>query len=180
MIGLLLAVSPIASATSDSISGAWEALGQGGHVALIRHSLAPGVGDPPGFVIDDCATQRNLSSQGHQQARQLGQGFRDRSIAISAVHSSRWCRSLDTAHLLDLGDVIPTTSLDSFFRDRGRSEERTAATRELINAWNGQGTLVLVTHQVNIAALVGVGLGSGEVIVARPDGDELVVVGRIR
>jgi phosphohistidine phosphatase SixA len=160
-------------------TAAWRALAQGGHVALIRHALAPGVGDPPGFRLDDCATQRNLSKQGREQARDLGQAFRERAIEIAAVHSSRWCRSFDTARLLGLGDVIPTPSLDSFFRERGRSEARTAATRVLINSWGGRGNLVLVTHQVNITALVGGGVGSGEIIVTRPDGNDLVVVGRI-
>lgn len=180
LIGLLLAVSPIASAAADSSSAAWEALAQGGHVALIRHALAPGIGDPPGFALEGCETQRNLSAQGRQQARELGEAFRERNIEIGAVHSSRWCRCLDTARLLGLGDIVPTPSLDSFFRDRGDADEQTARTRELIDAWNRQANLVLVTHQVNISALTNSGVGSGEIVVVSPRGDRLEVVGRIR
>lgn len=178
LFGLLLAISPIASA-DDSTSMAWQALAQGGHVALIRHALAPGIGDPPGFALERCETQRNLSAQGRQQARELGDAFRERDIEIAAVHSSRWCRSLDTARLLGLGEVVPTPSLDSFFRDRSDADEQTARTRQLIAEWDRQATLVLVTHQVNISALTRSGVGSGEIVVVRPRGDRLDVVGRI-
>ncbi|MBS9405045.1 histidine phosphatase family protein [Halomonas sp. TRM85114] len=180
LIGVLLAVTPIASAAADSPSAAWEALAQGGHVALIRHALAPGIGDPPDFALERCETQRNLSAQGRQQARALGEAFRERDIEIAAVYSSRWCRSLDTARLLDLGDVVPTPSLDSFFRDRSDADEQTARTRQLIAAWDRQATLVMVTHQVNISALTNSGVGSGDIVVVRPSGDRLDVVGRIR
>ncbi|HSP58200.1 MAG TPA: histidine phosphatase family protein [Halomonas sp.] len=182
LIGLLIAVSPIASSdsTDDKTSMAWQALAQGGHVALIRHAPAPGIGDPPGFVLERCETQRNLSAQGRQQARALGEAFRERDIKVAAVHSSRWCRSLDTARLLDLGDVIPTPSLDSFFRGRGDADEQTANTRQLIADWDRQGALILVTHQVNISALTNRGVGAGDIVVLRPRGDRLDVIGRVR
>ncbi|APE30626.1 histidine phosphatase family protein [Halomonas aestuarii] len=168
----------LAEASDDA--AAWAALADGGHVALIRHALAPGIGDPAEFVLGDCATQRNLSDAGREQARRLGERFRERGIEVGEVRSSRWCRCLETARLLGLGDVIPTPALDSFFRDRSTAERQTAETRALIEAWNGEGTLVLVTHQVNITALVGGGVGSGEVIVVRPDDAGLVRVGSFR
>ena len=33
-------------------------------VLMIRHALAPGIGDPDDFKLDDCSTQRNLNEQG--------------------------------------------------------------------------------------------------------------------
>src|SRR5215211_8430504 len=39
-------------------AAAWAALRLGGHVALMRHADAPGAGDPPGFKLNDCTTQR--------------------------------------------------------------------------------------------------------------------------
>ena len=49
---------------------AWAALVNGSHVALVRYGSAPpGFGDPPGFKIDDCATQRNMDERGRAQAR---------------------------------------------------------------------------------------------------------------
>jgi len=161
-------------------AAAWRALAAGGHVALMRHALAPGIGDPPGFALGDCTTQRNLSREGRDQARAIGERFRERGIEVAAVHSSRWCRCQETAEGLRLGEVIPSPALDSFFRARGEAEARTRAARELIRDWDGEGTLVLVTHQVNITALVGGGVASGEIIVVRPDAGGLEVVGRLR
>ena len=60
-------------AGADDAADAWKALRAGGHVALMRHADAPGgVGDPPGFRVDDCATQRNLSEKGRADAAKIG------------------------------------------------------------------------------------------------------------
>ena len=50
----------------------WDALKQPGAIALMRHALAPGGGDPEGFTLGDCATQRNLDARGPDQARRIG------------------------------------------------------------------------------------------------------------
>ena len=159
---------------------AWAALARGGHVALMRHALAPGIGDPADFRLGDCTTQRNLSEAGREQARRIGERFRERGIEVSEVRSSRWCRCRETARLLGLGDVVPAPALDSFFRDRSTAERQTDAIRALIRGWKGEGNLVLVTHQVNITALVGGGVGSGEIVVVRADEAGLVRVGSLR
>lgn len=47
----------------------WELLKVGGQVAVIRHtSTESGIGDPPGFRLGDCSTQRNLSAAGREEA----------------------------------------------------------------------------------------------------------------
>lgn len=71
---LLIATAPSASAAD--VAALWRALASQGHVALLRHAIAPGGGDPPQFVIGDCAVQRNLSQEGRQQARRIGARFR--------------------------------------------------------------------------------------------------------
>ena len=76
-----------------------ERLGEPGAVLLIRHALAPGIGDPDGFRLDDCATQRNLSAEGRAQSRALGELLATRDVAAGPVLSSRWCRCVDTARL---------------------------------------------------------------------------------
>jgi len=78
-----------------------------GYVAVMRHAIAPGTGDPSNFRLGDCQTQRNLSETGRQQARRLGQLLRDRQVPVTRVLSSQWCRCLETAKLLDLGQVEP-------------------------------------------------------------------------
>ena len=182
LLGCLCLLLPFAAARADTGEAAlWAALREGGHVALIRHALAPGTGDPPGFRVDDCATQRNLSAEGHAQARALGARFRANGIATAAVFSSLWCRALDTARAMALGEVTPFAGLNSFFAGRGDAAAHTRAARALI-AERGHGPLplVLVTHQVNISALSGVFPASGEIVVMRLDGDTLSLAGRIR
>lgn len=176
---LLLPLSAAAQAQADE-AALWAALRDGGHVALIRHALAPGTGDPPGFRVDDCRTQRNLSAEGRAQARALGERFRANGIEAAAVYSSQWCRALDTAREMALGEVTPFAGLNSFFAGRGDEAQHTRAARALIAEHVGTGrTLVLVSHQVNITALSGVFPASGEIIVMRADADPLTPVGRI-
>ncbi|MGO3243315.1 MAG: histidine phosphatase family protein [Halomonas sp.] len=145
----------------------------------MRHSLAPGIGDPPGFERGRCETQRNLSAAGRTQVQAVGRAFRARDIPIAAVYSSSWCRALDTAELMAVSPVEPTPWLGSFFRGRGDQASITQAAQEQIAAWQEPGDLLLVTHQVNITALIGGGVGSGEMIVVRPMDESLQVVGRL-
>jgi phosphohistidine phosphatase SixA len=160
----------------------WQWLRSGEAVALIRHALAPGTGDPASFSLTDCATQRNLSAKGREQAQAIGKRFRRNGIQQARVYSSNWCRCLDTARLLALGTVQPFDGLNSFFRDRSAEPERSAATRRLIreHSAHGKPPLVLVTHQVNITALTDVFPSSGEIIVVQPADSALRVLGRIQ
>ena len=163
----------------------WEALAEGGHVALMRHALAPGTGDPAEFTLGDCATQRNLSARGREQARRIGQAFRDHGVPVGAVLSSEWCRCLDTAAELDLGPVKPFPALNSFFRDRSRGPQQTQELRQFIAQWAetdeaADGVVVMVTHQVNVTALTDVYPSSGEIVVLRPEpGGGFAVLGTL-
>jgi hypothetical protein len=96
-----------ASPSTPSSENLWSSLREGtGYVVLLRHAqTTPGTGDPPGFKLEDCSTQRNLSEAGRTQARQIGQAIRDRKILIAQVFSSQYCRCLETARLLNLGNV---------------------------------------------------------------------------
>ncbi len=158
----------------------WEVLRSGTAVGLIRHTLAPGGGDPAHFQLEDCATQRNLSAAGRQQARAIGAAFRRNGIATARVLSSRWCRCLDTARLLDLGPVEPFPPLDSFFAYPERADSQMAALREFLSRPYAGSPRVLVTHQVNITALTNVMPQSGELIIVQPlTGGQVRVLGRL-
>jgi len=157
----------------------WSALRQGGHVVLMRHAVTmPGVGDPPDFRLGDCATQRNLSAEGQTQARDIGAGLQRRNIVIADVLSSRWCRCLETARLA-FARVTPWPALDSFFSEPGRRDAQTGMVRQRIAEFRGPGTLVLVTHQVNITALTGLFPAQGEMIVLAPTPEGGRVLGRL-
>lgn len=156
----------------------WAALAEPGAFVLMRHAQAPGTGDPAGFVVDDCATQRNLDAAGRAQARAIGAALRERGIGFAAVLTSQWCRCRETAELLDLGPVEEAPAFNSFFADFDAREARTAAARDVLAA-RGNERLLVVTHQVNISALTGRGTRSGEALVVRRAGDGLEVLGRL-
>lgn len=178
----IVAVALLAAArlSADDAGTAWAALRAGGHVALIRHASAPGTGDPAGFRLDDCATQRNLSAAGRAEAQTIGASFRAHDIAVAGVYSSQWCRCLDTARLLDLGPVEPLAPLNSFFASPDQEAAQMAALRAWLGAHEADAATVLVTHQVVVTALSGIFPRSGEIVVARVLADGgLRVVGRI-
>jgi broad specificity phosphatase PhoE len=159
----------------------WNALAEGGYVVMMRHALAPGTGDPANFQVDDCSTQRNLNDTGREQARQTGAAFRQRQIPISQVYTSQWCRCRETAQLLDLGSVEELSPLNSFFRNRDQRAPQTAALRNVLAELElGDQNAVMVTHFVNISALTGEGVSSGEMVVIEPHADgSISVVGSI-
>lgn len=172
--GLALALLLLAD---PALANDWEALDDPDAVAVMRHALAPGTGDPAGFDLSDCATQRNLDERGRVQAREIGAALRARGIHFDRVLASQWCRTRETADLLDVGPVDDAPAINSFFRDASTRDRQTRETVELIAERDGR--LMLVTHQVNISALTGRGTRSGEVLVIRLSGGEVEVIGSI-
>ena len=154
-----------------------------GYVVLLRHAVTtPGTGDPNNFVLGDCSTQRNLSDEGRMQSALIGEAFRRRNIPITQLLSSQYCRCLDTARLMNAGDVIEAPMLNSFFEDRSTEPAQTAQLRDLILAHRGQvGVIVMVTHMVNITAISGEVPAMGGAVVMRANAnDELEVAGELR
>jgi phosphohistidine phosphatase SixA len=163
-------------AAAQDAEEAWAALKQPGTVAIMRHALAPGGGDPANFDLGDCATQRNLNDAGRDQARRIGRAFRDQGIQVDRVLTSQWCRCRDTAELLDLAPVEDFPALNSFFQDRSTRDQQTEAVRDFLREAPNDEKLVLVTHQVNITALTDVFPSSGEVVVIEVANDGAVEV----
>jgi phosphohistidine phosphatase SixA len=187
VLGMSLSIAPgLAYAQNFGPGGrsnsdeAWAALVKGDHVALIRHGNAPqpGWGDPPGFKIDDCKTQRNLDEQGRREARALGEAFRNRGVRVDRILSSPWCRCLETARLMAVGPVEESWALVPD-KDR-RFPVRLPELKEIVSAWRGPGTLVLVTHAQTVWDWLGFHPAQGEVVVLRPGtGVEADLVGRV-
>ena len=148
-----------------------ERLDDGGYVVMLRHALAPGVGDPENFRLGDCATQRNLSEEGRAQARRLGERLRAQGIDGAAVYSSQWCRCIETAELLDVGPVRQLPALNSFFGRPADREPNLEALRTFLAELPEDGPpVILVTHQVTISAMAGHGAVSGEAVVLQANG----------
>ncbi|MBV1693720.1 MAG: histidine phosphatase family protein [Hyphomicrobiales bacterium] len=181
-ISLVLAVLALAAPSSTSHASeaaSWAALGRGA-IVLFRHANAPGGGDPPGFQLGDCSTQRNLDDEGRRQAVRIGETFRQHGIAVGAVLTSQWCRAVQTAELGFRGQARVEPAFNSFFDEPSKGPERTATARFIMLGWRGPGALVVTTHQVNIAALTGISPASGEGVVLERNGDALQIVGRIK
>jgi phosphohistidine phosphatase SixA len=183
LVTITLLLSFLAQSASASDLRIWDQL-QGtspkGYVLLLRHAYAPGVGDPENFRLNDCSTQRILSDLGRQDARDVGEWLKRRQIDILRVESSRWCRAKETAELLGLGRVKLNKNLDSLFEENDiASHPQTLQIRKQIVAHRKKsGLLIMVGHYVNIAALTGVGVGSGEGVLVRANRNgELRVLG---
>ena len=158
---------------------AWRALQAGQAIAVFRHAQAPGTGDPPGFRLDNCATQRNLDDVGRSQARRAGAALRARRVPVAAVWSSQWCRAVETARLMDLAAVDVRPEFNSFFDDRANEAGYVQAARRALLAFSGTGNLVVVTHQAHITGLTGVFPASGEAVVLQRQGADTRLIGRI-
>lgn len=174
----LLAGLPGAALANDAL---WMLLKAGGQVVLMRHAITtPGVGDPPGMHLDECATQRNLSDDGRRHARQIGETFRARAIPVDRVLSSPWCRCIETAKLAFGGEPRIEASLGNLF---GRPDNRAHQLREmtaLVGERRSGGNLVLVSHGSTISALTGVSPDTGEMVVVTPaGGGRFTVAGRL-
>ncbi len=148
------------------------------HFVMIRHATAPGFSDPPGMRLDDCGTQRNLSDEGRQEAARVGAALRAAGLARARVYSSQWCRCLDTARQLALGDPTPLPVLNSFFDDPTLAQPQSRALRDWLAAADLSKPVVLVTHQVNMTALTGQSPQTGELFVVRRQAGELTLVAR--
>ena len=170
LLVVLIVLCSRPAAAADDAAVLWAALRAGGHVALVRHaSTAGGAGDPPEFRLDDCATQRNLTDKGRAEARRLGERFRAESVPVGKVLSSQWCRCRETAALMALGTAELAPTFNNAFVLRDRRDELTAGAREIVAAWTGPGSLVVVTHGANILPLTGVTPAEGNVVVVKPD-----------
>ncbi len=181
LAAMLCLCCSVSAFSSDEDTQLWKMLQSGEHLALLRHAIAPGTGDPPQFELGQCATQRNLSEEGRAQAVKIGDRFREQGITSAQVFSSQWCRCLETAKLLGLGPVEELAALNSFFQQYERRESQTRMLFEWIARHNLDRPIVLVTHQVNITALTGIYPASGElVIVHRSSTGDIMTIGTIK
>jgi broad specificity phosphatase PhoE len=152
----------------------WSLLKTGGQVVLIRHAITtPGAGDPPGFRLEDCATQRNLTDAGREHARRIGEAWRRRGIPVERVLSSPWCRCVETAKLA-FGKAEVSDALSNLFGRYENQDKQVKAMRAFAPK-SDKANLVLVTHGSTIAALTGVSPGTGEMVIV----SQGKVVGRL-
>lgn len=145
-------------------------LNDGQHVLLMRHADAPGYGDPKGYQLDKCSTQRNLGDYGKKQSVLIGDWLKNQGITSANVISSQWCRCMDTAKLLNIGPVQISPALGSFFDDMSLEKQQTKELEKLIQSnlnSNNKAPLILVTHHVNIQAYTGKVVNVGDMVLVK-------------
>ena len=146
---------------------AWKIAQEGDKIILIRHSLAPGGGDPVGFKIEDCKTQRNLNRVGINQSKKIGTLFKKTKIPVDQVLSSQWCRCKDTAKYA-FGNYKEFIALNSTFQSPYNTNEakQLKDLYAFVKDWNSKGkNLVLVTHYSIITAVSNAVPSSGELVI---------------
>ena len=146
----------------------WDEARKGNKVILIRHALAPGGGDPAGFKINDCKTQRNLNEVGINQSKKIGKIFKDNKIPIDIVLSSEWCRCKDTAfHAFETFNefsALNSTFSNPYIKNETRQIKEI---KKYLKNWDDKGkNLILVTHYSIITAITNAAPSSGEIVIA--------------
>ena len=152
---------------SNASDQAWNIAKEGNKIILIRHSLAPGGGDPVGFKIDDCKTQRNLNRAGINQSKKIGKLFKQYKVPVDQVLSSQWCRCKDTAKHA-FGDFKEFVALNSTFQSPydKNEDKQLKELYDYVNKWDGTNkNLVLVTHYSIITAVTNAVPSSGEIVI---------------
>ena len=142
-------------------------LKSGGNIIFIRHAIAPGNGDPDNFDLKDCSTQRNLSKNGIEQSKKIGEFFKDNKIKVEKVLSSEWCRCKDTAKFAFKNFEV-FSSLNSFYDAKfaDNKEEQIKNLKKYVKEWKGEDNLILITHYVVILAVLDKSTSSGEILIS--------------
>ena len=164
LLFLILLLFPTNSFANDK---AWDLLKEGNKIVFIRHSLAPGGGDPSNFDLTKCSSQRNLNQTGINQSKKIGELFKKHKVPIDKVFSSQWCRCKDTAKYA-FGDFKEFTALNSTFQSPYDQNEakQLKDLYAFVKDWDSKGkNLVLVTHYSIITAVTNAVPSSGELVI---------------
>ena len=144
-----------------------EILKKNNNIIFIRHSLAPGSGDPENINLKDCKTQRNLSTEGINQSKKIGNFFKKNNIKVEHIFSSEWCRCKDTAfHAFNsykTFDALNSFYSEKFYKNKNKQIKKL---KKFIRNWDNNSNLILVTHYVVISEILGIAAGSGEIIIS--------------
>jgi len=178
---LLCLLMLLASLPARADEAVWKLLRQGGQVVFIRHAVTtPGVGDPEGFRLDDCSTQRNLSEAGKAEARRLGESLRTRNVPIAQVLSSPWCRTVETARLATGREPTLEKGLSNLFGKHENEQAQIARLKVVTGRAPQGGNLLLFTHGSTTMAFTGQSPATAEMVVMTPQpGGGLKFAGRI-
>ena len=146
-------------------------LKEGKKIIFIRHAFAPGNGDPTNFNINNCLTQRNLSTEGKNQAKMIKKFFLKNHIIFDKKISSEWCRCKETAEIIFSQNYETKSFLNSFYDTRfiKNKDSQIKELKRYVKEWNGNNNLVFITHYVVISEILGFQASSGEIVISDKD-----------
>lgn len=178
---MVLLAACLAPAVAGADEALWKLLQGGGQVVFVRHALTtPGVGDPAVMKLADCATQRNLSEEGREHARKLGDVLRERGVPVGDVLSSPWCRCIETSKLALGREPVIEPALGNLFGRPDQAAAQVAKLRPMASRKPTRGNTVMLSHGSTIFALTGISPDTSEVVIATPQGEgRFVVAGRL-
>ena len=134
-------------------------------IIFLRHSIAPGFGDPDYFNLNNCSTQRNLNEEGILQSKNIGVYFKTNNIRFSEVLSSEWCRCKDTVNEMKIGKWKTFSGLNSFFQGYANKNEVLKKLNKKLSSTTNNELVLKETHQVDILNITGIAPPSGGIVI---------------
>jgi phosphohistidine phosphatase SixA len=154
-----------------------EKLRAGGYVIYLRHTQTDSKTEDKDLSdMNNCASQRLLSTQGRENAAKLGEAVKSLAIPIGAVITSQFCRAKETAQLMKLQITEATADLNNDsgepFVTKAESERRGVALRKLLAVAPEKGKNTLIVGHVpnlrNALSLDYANMKEGEVAIFAP------------
>ena len=158
-----------------------KSLREGGYVLYLRHTSTDfSQNDAAMKSFQDCASQRNLTDKGRDEARIIGEQVKRLKIPIGTVLASPFCRTMETARLA-FGKAQPSHEVRGG-PARPDDPARYAALRKLLSGSVPKGeNLVISSHANPFYAVAGPPyLAEGEIAVIKPQHDSFAIVARVR
>lgn len=157
-----------------------DALRAGGYNIYFRHaatdwSLDDHVTKEGDWISCDPDKMRQLADEGRRTARMIGEAIRALRIPVGRVLASPYCRTLETARLMELGSAVETTTDVMNLRAAeyfgGRAAVAKQARKRLSILPTAGTNTVLVAHGNVVRAATGEYPGEAGAIVFHPESD---------
>ncbi len=183
---LLLAGQAAAQETLDD-AALVAALRGGGHNLYFRHvatdwSQSDQLRQAGDWRSCDAARMRQLSEQGRDAARAIGAALRRLEVPVGEVLASPYCRTVETARLMQLGEVVETMQVMNLLAAdyAGGRASVIASAQALLASPPPRGNRVIVAHGNVAREATPAYPAEGEALVFAPaSGGGFVLRGRI-
>jgi broad specificity phosphatase PhoE len=180
MLALCLLLAGPAVAAQELLGDAAlvAALRGGGHNLYFRHvgttwSQHDQVLEAGDWRSCDATRMRQLSQQGRDDAKTIGSALRRLEVPVGEVMASPYCRTVETARLMQLGDVIETTQVMNLLTADyiGGRASVVASAQALLASPPPSGNRVIVAHGNVAREATPAYPAEGEALVFAPDGE---------